>query len=80
MFRDLRPASEAKHARERSEMKGDDTAFCRNWRLLGHKVFCHTDIKIGHIGPTIFEIVPKQSSEAVLKMLEQFKFSGTGKV
>lgn len=56
LFRDTRSTKDAKHALEISEMRGDDAAFCRHAREMGQNVFVDTDVKIGHIGPTIFKV------------------------
>lgn len=35
---------------------GDDVAFCRHWLLMGQDVYVDASTRIGHIGPTIFNI------------------------
>lgn len=35
---------------------GEDIAFCRHWLMMGHEVFVDTSTRIGHIGPTIFNL------------------------
>lgn len=35
---------------------GEDVAFCRHWQMMGHTVYVDTATRIGHIGPTIFNL------------------------
>lgn len=35
-------------------VRGEDELFCERWRKLGGRIWLHTDVKLGHVGPCIF--------------------------
>jgi hypothetical protein len=39
---------------ETGAIVGEDVSFCRKWRAMGGRVWLHTQVNLGHIGPHIF--------------------------
>lgn len=37
-------------------VEGEDYAFCRRWRELGGRIFTRTDVRLGHVGPHVYEL------------------------